>query len=89
VAGRGPPGSYASRGLHGAAPWFLGYHALTTLDYDLTAEFEPWEPPQPLDENGDRVARLEERMNSIGHELGDLRELTAEVVRRLARNTNG
>jgi hypothetical protein len=37
--------------LHGSAPWFLAYHALTTLDYDLTAEFEPWIPPQPFDEN--------------------------------------
>jgi hypothetical protein len=38
-------------GLHGSAPWFLAYHALSTLDYDLTAEFERWEPPQPFDEN--------------------------------------
>jgi hypothetical protein len=38
-------------GLHGSAPWFLGYHALSTLDYDLTAEFEEWKPPQPFDEN--------------------------------------
>jgi DinB superfamily len=38
-------------GLHGSAPWFLAYHVLLTLDYDLTAEFEPWEPPQPFDEN--------------------------------------
>jgi DinB superfamily len=38
-------------GLHGSAPWFLGYHALTTLDYDLTAEFAPWAPPPPLDDN--------------------------------------
>jgi hypothetical protein len=38
-------------GLHGSTPWFLAYHALLTLDYDLTAEFEPWEPPQPFDEN--------------------------------------
>lgn len=38
-------------GLHGSAPWFLAYHALLTLDYDLTAEFEPWKPPQPFDEN--------------------------------------
>ena len=38
-------------GLHGSAPWFLAYHALLTLDYDLTAEFEPWEPPKPFDEN--------------------------------------
>jgi hypothetical protein len=38
-------------GLHGSAPWFLAYHALLTLDYDLSAEFEPWAPPQPFDEN--------------------------------------
>ena len=38
-------------GLHSSAPWFLGYHALVTLDYDLSAEFEPWKPPQPFDEN--------------------------------------
>ncbi len=38
-------------GLHGSAPWFLAYHALSTLDYDLTGEFGPWEPPQPFTEN--------------------------------------
>ena len=38
-------------GLHGSAPWFLGYHALNTLDYDLAGEFEPWAPPQPFDDN--------------------------------------
>jgi hypothetical protein len=38
-------------GLHGSAPWFLAYHALSILDYDLDAEFEPWTPPQPFDEN--------------------------------------
>lgn len=38
-------------GLHGSAPWFLAYHALLTLDYDLTGEFEPWAPPPPLDDN--------------------------------------
>lgn len=46
-----PTGPTAHGGLHGSAPWFLAYHALLTLDYDLTAEFEPWEPPQPFDEN--------------------------------------
>jgi DinB superfamily len=46
-----PTGPTLPGGLHGSAPWFLGYHALSTLDYDLTAEFEPWEPPQPFDEN--------------------------------------
>jgi DinB superfamily len=38
-------------GLHGSAPWFLAYHSLLTLDYDLTAEFDSWEPPPPFDEN--------------------------------------
>jgi hypothetical protein len=38
-------------GLHGSAPWFLAYHALFCLDYDLSGEFEPWEPPPPFDEN--------------------------------------
>jgi hypothetical protein len=38
-------------GLHGSAPWFLGYHALSCLDYDLTGDFEPWAPPRPFDEN--------------------------------------
>ena len=38
-------------GLHGSAPWFLGYHARNTLDYDLAAELEPWQPPRPFDDN--------------------------------------
>lgn len=38
-------------GLDGSAPWFLAYHALTCLDYDLSGDFRPWEPPQPFDEN--------------------------------------
>lgn len=38
-------------GLDGSAPWFLGYHALSCLDYDLSGDFEPWEPPPPFDEN--------------------------------------
>jgi hypothetical protein len=38
-------------GLHGSAPWFLAYHALLTLDYDLTGEFDQWKPPPPFDEN--------------------------------------
>lgn len=38
-------------GLHGSAPWFLAYHALTCLDYDLAGEFAPWQPPQPFDEH--------------------------------------
>ncbi|HEY1761619.1 MAG TPA: DinB family protein [Acidimicrobiales bacterium] len=46
-----PTGPTSHGGLHGSAPWFLAYHSLFTLDYDLTAEFELWEPPQPFDEN--------------------------------------
>jgi hypothetical protein len=46
-----PTGPVPHGGLHGSAPWFLAYHALFTLDYDLTAEFEPWAPPEPFDEN--------------------------------------
>ncbi|HEX4429498.1 MAG TPA: hypothetical protein VHZ96_09540 [Frankiaceae bacterium] len=38
-------------GVHGSATWFLGYHALTCLDYDLGGDFEPWVPPAPFDEN--------------------------------------
>jgi hypothetical protein len=46
-----PTGPTPHGGLHGSAPWFLAYHALSTLDYDLSAEFKPWQPPQPFDEN--------------------------------------
>ena len=49
--GEAPTGPTPHGGLHGSAPWFLAYHALLTLDYDLSAEFEPWEPPQPFDDN--------------------------------------
>lgn len=43
------PGPYG--GLVGSAPWLLSHHALTILDYDLTGDFEMWEPPAPFDEN--------------------------------------
>src|ERR1700760_3365761 len=46
-----PTGPTPHGGMHGSAPWFLAYHALLTLDYDLTAELGPWEPPRPFDEN--------------------------------------
>lgn len=46
-----PTGPARDGGLHGSAPWFLAYHALMTLDYDLAAELEPWAPPRPFDEN--------------------------------------
>ncbi len=46
-----PTAPAPSGGLHGSAPWFLGYHALSCLDYDLTGDVEPWAPPRPFDEN--------------------------------------
>jgi hypothetical protein len=46
-----PTGPAPYGGLHGSAPWFLGYHALSCLDYDLAAESEPWRPPAPFDDN--------------------------------------
>jgi hypothetical protein len=49
--GEAPTAPAPHGGLHGSAPWFLGYHALLTLDYDLAAEFEPWQPPRPFDES--------------------------------------
>jgi hypothetical protein len=33
-----PTAATSHGGLHGSAPWFLAYHSLLTLDYDLTAE---------------------------------------------------
>lgn len=38
-------------GIHGSAPWFLGYHALSCLDYDLTGDCVTWAPPQPFHDN--------------------------------------
>ncbi|UAB92485.1 hypothetical protein Dvina_29510 [Dactylosporangium vinaceum] len=46
-----PTAAAAHGGLHSSAPWFLGYHALSILDYDLAGEFEPWAPPAPFDDN--------------------------------------
>ena len=47
----GPTGPGPHGGLVGSSPWFLAYHALSVLDYDLTGDFEPYAPPQPFDEN--------------------------------------
>jgi hypothetical protein len=41
-----PPGA-----VGGSAPWFLAYHALSCLDYDLTGDFERWQPPAPFHEH--------------------------------------
>ena len=83
--GRTPQG-----GLHGSAPWFLAYHALLTLDYDLSAEFEPWVPPQPFDENTyafpNRMFTKAELLSYIDHCRGRVRRtldvLTEEAAAR-------
>ena len=36
----------SARRPHRSAPWFLSYHAVNTLDYNLAAGFKPWRPPQ-------------------------------------------
>lgn len=46
-----PTAARPGGGLHGSAPWFLGYHALSCLDYDLSGDFVPWAPPPPFDDN--------------------------------------
>ncbi len=49
--GEAPTSPTSHGGLHGSSPWFLGYHVLVTLDYDLTGEFDAWTPPEPFDES--------------------------------------
>lgn len=46
-----PPQPVPEGAVAGSAPWFLAYHALSVLDYDLTGDFERWEPPQPFHEH--------------------------------------
>jgi hypothetical protein len=85
-----PTGPTPHGGLHGSAPWFLGYHALLTLDYDLSAEFEPWGPPQPFNENtlsfpnrtftqAELLSYVDYCRGRVGHML---RDLTEEVAAR-------
>lgn len=65
-------------GLHGSAPWFLAYHALFSLDYDLTAEFEPWQPPEPFDDNSyafpNRVFTMPELLGYVNYCRGRVRQ---------------
>jgi hypothetical protein len=77
-------------GLHGSSPWFLGYHALSCLDYDLTGEFEPWAPPQPFNDNTygfpNRVFTKPELLGYVAWCRGRVRQtldaLTEEVAAR-------
>jgi hypothetical protein len=85
-----PTGPGPHGGLHGSAPWFLGYHALLTLDYDLTGEFERWAPPPPFDDNTyafpNRMFNKPELLGYIGFCHGRVREaldaLTEEMAAR-------
>jgi hypothetical protein len=65
-------------GLHGSAPWFLASDAPLTLDDDPTAEFEPWEPPKPFDENtsafADRVFTKAELLGYVDFCRGRARQ---------------
>lgn len=85
-----PTGATPHGGLHGSAPWFLAFHALLTLDYDLAGEFEPWEPPRPIDENTwgfpNRVFSKAELLGYIDYCRGRVRRtldaLTEEAAAR-------
>ena len=48
MAGRGATGPGPYGGLHGSSPWFLAYHALTCLDYDLAGELRAVETAATL-----------------------------------------
>ena len=51
MAGRGAHGSDGAWGIARLSPLVPGIPRPATLDYDLSGEFESWEPPQPFDEN--------------------------------------
>lgn len=84
-----PTAAMPDGGLHGSAPWFLGYHALTVLDYDLSGEFESsWRPPEPFDDNTwsfpNRVFTQPELLGYVEYCAGRVRDtlhdLTAAAV---------
>ena len=72
-----PTGPGPHGGLQGSAPWFLAYHALSVLDYDLTGGFERWEPPPPFHEHvwgwPSRVFNRAELLGYIDHCRGRVR----------------
>lgn len=50
------------------APWFVAWHALEVLDYDLAGEMEPWEPPAPFDQSfTGEVHRVWTRSEILGY----------------------
>jgi hypothetical protein len=91
-----PTGPAPQGGLHGSAPWFLAYHALLCLDYDLTGEFEPWKPPRPFNDNTyshpNRVFTMTELLGYIdwcrGRVGQTLDALTEEIAARPLPSTH-
>ena len=83
-----PTGPMPHGGLHGSAPWFLGYHALSCLDYDLTGDFEPWAPPQPFDDNTyglpNRVFTRPELLDYVDRSRDRVRETLAALTEESA-----
>jgi hypothetical protein len=86
-----PTGPTPQGGLHSSAPWFLAYHALFTLDYDLSAEFEPWEPPRPFDENTyafpNRIFTKPELLGYISYCRGKVRRTLDALTEASAART--
>lgn len=80
-----PTGPTDWGGIHGSAPWFLGYHALSTLDYDLSGEMEgPWQPPAPIT----HVYGSPDRVFTKAELLGYLAHCRSKVDRTLAGLTD-
>jgi len=87
--GEAPTGPGPHGGLQGSAPWFLAYHALTCLDYDVSGEFEPWAPPQPFDENTwsfpNRVFTKAEILGYVDYCRGRVQHALDTLAERAAR----
>jgi hypothetical protein len=73
-------------GVMGSAPWFLAYHALSCLDYDLTGGFERWEPPPPFHEH---VWGLSSRVFTAAELLGYVEWCRGRARRTLGALTEG
>ena len=75
-------------GMEGSAPWFLAYHALNCLDYDVSGGFERWEPPQPFGENTwslpNRVFTKRELLGYVAYCRGRVRETLEGLTEEIA-----
>lgn len=79
-----PTGPQPHGGLHGSAPWFLAYHALSCLDYDLTGGFGQWEPPKPFDENTYAFPNRVFTKNELLGYVGCCRERVRQILETLS-----